>query len=399
MLMDVMPRRILAGVGVAALFTMGVGAALADSPPTTVDPTTTATTTETQSDPTTTTQSTTMSTTTTTEASSTESTTTSSAAPPPKSRAARPARHNAIPAGASRQEAGAPAVVQPPRSTRAGRRIKRRRVSKPLRVTPPLGQRHFVFPVAGQSSFGDTYGAFRGDVHGKWHHGDDVFAALGTPVVAVASGTVNRIGWRKAGGWRLWVRDSAADEFYYAHLSGYSRALFHSRHVTAGQVIGFVGNTGDAFPGESHLHFEIHPRQLLRLHYDGAVDPTTYLESWTRLLDADASRPLLPRRFPKRLDFQREARSVFHELLLARHLIQPPESIVATHDRFPAEVNLPAEAAFARRPAAPNPYGGTPALVVATLAGLASLAVFATAVLLLRAVRGLGRARVSAKRT
>ncbi len=396
MLTDVVPRRILVGVGMAALFTMGVGVALADSPPTTVDPTTT-TTTETQGDTTTTTQlSTTTSTTTTT---STATTTTRSVAPPPKQKNARPAPHETVPAGASRLEAGASAVVQPQRSVRAGHRKKRRRISKPLRVTPPLGQRHFVFPVAGPSSFGDTYGAFRGDVHGKWHHGDDLFAALGTPVVAVASGTVNRIGWRKAGGWRLWVRDSAADEFYYAHLSGYSRALFHSRHVTAGQVIGFVGNTGDAFPGESHLHFEIHPRQLLRMHYDGAVDPTKYLESWTRLAAADATRPLLPRRLPKRLDFQREARSVFRELLLARHLIEPPESITATHDRFPAEVNPFTQAALARRPATANAQGRRSALVVATLAGLVSLAVFGLAVLLVSSARALGRARVSAKRT
>ena len=416
MLRDVVPRTILAGVGVAALFTLGVGAALADSPPTTTDTTTTSSTTSTP-DPTTTTSTTSTSTsttstqgdttttsvsTTTTEASSTESTatfplTTSALSKP---RAARPARHEAVPAGASQQEAGAPAVVQQPRSMRVGRRhVRRRRVSKPLKVTPPLGQRHFVFPIAGPSSFGDTYGAFRGDVHGNWHHGDDLFAALGTPVVAVASGTVNRIGWRPAGGWRLWVRDSAGDEFYYAHLSGYARSLFHSRHVTAGQVIGFVGNTGDAFGGDAHLHFEIHPRQLLRLRYDGAVNPTMYLESWTRLAGADATRPLLPRRFPKRLDFQRQARSVFHELLVARGLIQPLEQVEAMHGRFPAEVDRSAVASLPRRPAPASASGDTLALVAPTLAGLSWLAVFAMTVLLVRSVRRLARARVSAKRT
>jgi len=396
MLRQVAPRTIVAGVGATVLFALGVGAALADTPPTTVDPTTTATTTTETQGGTTTTQSTT-----TTEASSTTTTTAPGAPPPPsKPSAARPGRRTAIPAGVSRQEADTASVLQPSSPTRVGRRhVKRRRVSKPLEVTPPLGQREFIFPIAGPSSFGDTYGAFRGDVHGKWHHGDDIFAALGTPVVAVASGTVNRIGWRPAGGWRLWVRDGAADEFYYAHLSGYARSVFHSKHVRAGQVIGYVGNTGDAFGGEPHLHFEIHPRQLLRLRYDGAVDPTTYLESWTRLSAATATRPLLPRRFPKRLDFQRQARTVFHELLLARGLIQPPEPLEAMHDRFPAEVGLPAEAALARRPAVTSAADHTPALVVATLAGLASLAVFATTVLLVGSVRRLGRARVAAKRT
>ena len=84
-----------------------------------------------------------------------------------------------------------------------------------------------LFPVVGVSGYGDSYGAFRGDVHGKWHHGDDIFAALGTPVVAVANGTINRVGWHPRGGWRLWVRDAAANQFYYAHLSGYAPRVFH----------------------------------------------------------------------------------------------------------------------------------------------------------------------------
>src|SRR5207247_6771953 len=125
--------------------------------------------------------------------------------------------------------------------------------------------------------YGDTYGAPRGDVAGKWHHGDDLFAKLGTPVVAVADGTVNRVGWEKVGGWRLWVRDNAADEFYYAHLSGYAPAVFHSNRVEAGEVSGFAGNTGAAFTGRPHLPSERHPRQLLRLRYARAGHPPSYL--------------------------------------------------------------------------------------------------------------------------
>src|SRR5581483_7684127 len=151
----------------------------------------------------------------------------------------------------------------------------------PLKVTPPLGQRHYIFPVVGPSDYVDTYGAFRSDVPGNWHHGDDIFAPLGTPVVAVASGTINRVGREKLGGWRLWVRDSVGDEFYYAHLAGYAPTDLHTNRVKAGEVIGFIGNTGDAFTTSPHLHFEIHPRQLLRLRYNGAVDPTRYLDKWT----------------------------------------------------------------------------------------------------------------------
>src|SRR5262249_2857075 len=93
---------------------------------------------------------------------------------------------------------------------------------QPLTVTPPLRARPHRFPVAGPVDYGDTYGANRSDVASGWHHGDDIFAALGTPVVAVADGTLNRVGWERLGGWRLWVRDRLGDEFYYAHLSGYT---------------------------------------------------------------------------------------------------------------------------------------------------------------------------------
>jgi Transglycosylase-like domain len=61
--------------------------------------------------------------------------------------------------------------------------------------------------------------------------------------------------------------------------------------VRAGDVIGFVGNTGDAAGTPYHLHFEVHPVTLLGLGYDGAVDPTSYLESWQRARDLEAAAP------------------------------------------------------------------------------------------------------------
>ena len=55
--------------------------------------------------------------------------------------------------------------------------------------------------------------------------------------------------------------------------------------MKAGQVIGFMGNTGDAEGTPVHLHFEIHPVSLLYLGYDGAVDPTAYLDAWKHQQD------------------------------------------------------------------------------------------------------------------
>jgi murein DD-endopeptidase MepM/ murein hydrolase activator NlpD len=144
-------------------------------------------------------------------------------------------------------------------------------------VQPHLTAGRYVFPVYGDSAYGNTYGAA--------HHGDDIFAPLGAPVLAVADGTVFSVGWNKIGGWRLWLRDRAGNEFYYAHLSAYSPYALNNAQVRAGTVLGFVGDTGDAEGTPFHLHFEIHPVQLLGLGYDGVVNPTPYLDAWQRLQD------------------------------------------------------------------------------------------------------------------
>jgi len=158
-------------------------------------------------------------------------------------------------------------------------------LKKPPNVTPRLSAGGYVFPVYGNSSFIDTFGAARGDVSGGWHHGDDIFGPLGAPLLAVADGTVFSVGWNRVGGWRLWLRDNDGNEFYYAHLSAYSPLAVNGAIVHAGDVLGFLGDSGDAQGTPYHLHFEVHPLGLLGLGYDGAVDPTTYLLAWERLKD------------------------------------------------------------------------------------------------------------------
>jgi murein DD-endopeptidase MepM/ murein hydrolase activator NlpD len=178
-------------------------------------------------------------------------------------------------------KAAPPARAKP--AKRARHRAKKKAKAKPrrpLKITPPLGEPVYDFPVYGQVAWGDSYGGARSDVSGGWHHGNDLFARLGRPVVAVADGTVFAVGWNRVGGWRLWLRDDAGNEFYYAHLAGYTKLGRNGAQVKRGQVLGFVGNTGDAFTTPDHLHFEIHPVGLLYLGYDGAVDPSTYLARW-----------------------------------------------------------------------------------------------------------------------
>jgi murein DD-endopeptidase MepM/ murein hydrolase activator NlpD len=150
----------------------------------------------------------------------------------------------------------------------------------PQTVTPPITAGPYDFPVYGKSSFIDTFGAYRADT--GYHHGDDIFGELGQPLLAVANGTLFSVGWNPDGGNRIWLRDAQGNEFYYAHLSAFSSLAVNGARVKAGEVIGFMGDTGDAEGTPTHLHFEVHPVSLLYLGYDGAVDPTSYLESWHR---------------------------------------------------------------------------------------------------------------------
>jgi murein DD-endopeptidase MepM/ murein hydrolase activator NlpD len=153
----------------------------------------------------------------------------------------------------------------------------------PLKVQPKLTASHYVFPVYGPSSYIDSFGAARADV--SYHHGDDIFGQLGQPLLACADGTLFSVGWNKIGGNRLWLLDSQGNQFYYAHLSAFAANATNGARVKAGQVIGFMGNTGDAEGTPVHLHFEVHPVSLLYLGYDGAVDPTAYLDAWKHQQD------------------------------------------------------------------------------------------------------------------
>ena len=159
----------------------------------------------------------------------------------------------------------------------------------PVLVAPEVTARFtgggYVFPVYGTASFGDSFGAPRPDVPGGWHHGEDIFARTGTPLLAVADGTLHTIGFNKIGGYRLWLRDTSGNEFYYAHLSAYSPLAVEGRRVEAGDVVGFVGDTGDAEGGTPHLHFEIHPAAMAGLGYDGVVAPYPILLAWRRADD------------------------------------------------------------------------------------------------------------------
>jgi murein DD-endopeptidase MepM/ murein hydrolase activator NlpD len=130
----------------------------------------------------------------------------------------------------------------------------------------------YVFPVAGGAHYGHDYGNFRGDT--GFHQGSDLFVPEGTPLVAVQAGVLHNVGWNRLGGWRLWIEDINGNWFYYAHLSAFSPIAVDGAHVNAGDVVGFVGHTGDAITTPPHLHFEIHPGGKW------SVPPYDYLQAW-----------------------------------------------------------------------------------------------------------------------
>jgi hypothetical protein len=106
-----------------------------------------------------------------------------------------------------------------------------------------------------------------------WHEGTDVVADTGTPLLAVENGIVTRIGSHILGGLGVTMRGQSGLEYYYAHLSGLAPGPATGRKVRVGEVIGFVGATGNA--QTAHLHFEIHrdgravnPYPLLRVSWD-----------------------------------------------------------------------------------------------------------------------------------
>jgi peptidoglycan LD-endopeptidase LytH len=109
-----------------------------------------------------------------------------------------------------------------------------------------------ICPVQGTSAYGDTWGSPRSG--GRRHQGTDMLAPTGTPLQAVVGGTVAHRS-NALGGITLSLLGDNGNRYYYAHLSGYEGI---PGRVEQGQVIGYVGDTGNA-TGVPHLHFEIRP--------------------------------------------------------------------------------------------------------------------------------------------
>jgi murein DD-endopeptidase MepM/ murein hydrolase activator NlpD len=154
-----------------------------------------------------------------------------------------------------------------PELLRGGRYQVSQRTLASLAVFPV----HGLSPDAVQSAFGVERDAGR-----RLHEGLDIFAPRGTAVVAVVDGHA-RPATNGLGGTVMWLHEARAGRtFYYAHLDRW--AFEDDRRVVAGEVLGYVGNTGNARTTGPHLHFGIYS--------DGAIDPLPFVHADDPVPDA-----------------------------------------------------------------------------------------------------------------
>jgi peptidoglycan LD-endopeptidase LytH len=121
---------------------------------------------------------------------------------------------------------------------------------------PPDATPGFLCPVVGGASFANTWGAARSG--GRRHKGVDMFAPRNTPLQAVVSGVV-RFSSNSLGGLATHVYGDDGVTYYYAHLDGYPSDISSGQRVSAGTIVGYLGNSGNARYTSPHLHFEIRP--------------------------------------------------------------------------------------------------------------------------------------------
>lgn len=120
-----------------------------------------------------------------------------------------------------------------------------------------------VFPIDGPYDLPliDSWGYERavGTPDEHWHEGIDIFAPEGTPIVASERGVATKVGTAPLGGIRVWVRGESGTEWYYSHMSALAEGLGVGDEVEVGQVLGYVGHSGNAVGTPDHLHLQVHP--------------------------------------------------------------------------------------------------------------------------------------------
>ncbi|HEX6848931.1 MAG TPA: M23 family metallopeptidase [Chitinophagaceae bacterium] len=150
-----------------------------------------------------------------------------------------------------------------------------------IKPTPSLSS-SWAFPVWGKKT---NIGSFWGDARDggkRKHEGIDIFAKRGTPVVAVYDGVIVSKSITALGGKNLWLQSTRHSvRAYYAHLD--EQKVKAGQFVKKGQVIGTVGNTGNAKKTPPHLHFGIYK------WFSGAIDPLPYVMYSPKILTPESN--------------------------------------------------------------------------------------------------------------
>src|SRR6188508_694647 len=165
-------------------------------------------------------------------------------------------------------------------------------VAGTARAAAPKVPDHIVFPVVGAVQYIDDFGAPRA---GGAHQGNDIMAAKRSPAVAAEGGKVKYWTTSASAGCMLYLYGDSGTTYLYIHLNndvtlrndnrgkcvkGTAYTVKNGAKVAAGQQIAYVGDSGDANGGNSHLHFEVHPGG------GRAVSPYPYLQKAYKLLFA-----------------------------------------------------------------------------------------------------------------
>ena len=191
------------------------------------------------------------------------------------------------------------------------------------------------FPVAGRVNYSHDWWYPRFGPGWRLHQGTDLFGATGTPIRSPANGVV-RFGDGGLGGISTYVTQADGTYFYMAHLAGRPPGLKNGQTVNVGDIVGFLGSSGNAEGGSPHLHFEVHPAIRIVTVGKGKRQTTKAVSAPVRpgtVLPAIDPKPLL-------------------DLYLSEAMSQLP-SIVANYQANPALVQaaLPATTAGPAVPA------------------------------------------------
>ena len=170
-------------------------------------------------------------------------TTTTTISPPAAATATTTTTTTTVPSSTTTAPADTPTTTAPAETTTT---------TAPTRSTSGL-----VCPVDGPSSFSDTWGAPRSG--GRTHKGVDMSAPRGTPLVAIETGRIYRLSNSTLGGISVYLLGNSGDMYYYAHLDAWADGLAGGQKVTAGDLVGSVGTTGNSPSWLPHLHFGWQP--------------------------------------------------------------------------------------------------------------------------------------------